>query len=221
MTTINATEKKLTKAEIKAQADLIAMREALTTRINYNEAFQASKDLEIVRKAIFAENFVTVLANCNKAKLDYSRIITCIAVCEKGDDFIANKVLVKIIQLLQAVAGNAQKLDGYTKAVLFNLANGVNSMTVFEIQQAISRAVVNDNNVHKLSLQERSIKNVKNSSIGTAGSQSSSSRMCLWYLNIAETVKGQKDAPLDILTESNNGKAFVALAEKLFKRNDA
>jgi hypothetical protein len=215
--------KKLTAREVKllekATADLQILRDGIATRINFNGTTQKSVDLARVSKTLASDNFVTVLFNCLKQKLDYSKLIENLAVCEKGQDFIANKVLVKIICLMQAIAGNAHNLDGYTKAVLFNLEKGNNDMTVFEIQQAVSRAVVNDNNAHRLCNSERHISNVKDSSIGTSASQSSSSRMCLMYLNIASTVKGKKDAPLTILKETNNGKAFTALSEKLFSNH--
>lgn len=222
-TTETATKAKKATAKPKAEirdvtADLAQIQKALDHRfeVHMKENNVASNDIiKAIKFFSKEETALAVLTNCAKKGFDYSRFVNNLHITEKGDTFIAVKVIEKIYRLMQAVAGNAHKLDGYTKAVLFNVAQGLDNMTTFEIQQAMSNQVVNELTADRLS--DRKVINRKSSGASTASTQSSSSRMCLLYLDIANTEKGKKDAVLEMKLKTKNGKAFMKLAEELFQ----
>lgn len=217
-TTLTAVEKaKATKAHnalIKqCESDLETIKKAIQVRIDAHG--HHCRDLDIAKKFFDQENAVQVLIKCAELNFDYSRFVQNLHITEKATaNYIAVKVIVKIQCLLQAVSGNAHKLDGYTKAVLFNCAKGLRDLNNFELMRTMTMQLITSDTMRN---SERKIHNRKSSGSSTASTQTSSSRMCLLYLNIAETEKGKKDAILHILENEDNGKAFLDLAKKLFK----
>lgn len=214
------TKKATAKIDNAKQAlkDLDIIKNALKVRFDHHLESNnvASKDLMKAIKFFDQSNANIVLENCLNKGFDYSNFTNNLHITVSGENFIAVKVIEKMFRLLQAIAGNAHKLDGYTKAVLFNVANGLLDLTNFEIQQTMSRQVLNERTSERLT--DRKVVNQKDSTIGTASTQTSSSRMCLKYLNIADTQKGLKDARLNILTETVNGQLFVSLAKEIFSK---
>lgn len=119
--------------------------------------------------------------------------------------FIAVKVLVKIVKMLEAIGqGRSAELDPYTRTIAANLCklNGISNKSALV---SLSRSIAYDELDQVATLTAR-----YNCSAGTAGTQASSTRMGLKYLQVCEVSKGKQG---DVMTLSDNdrARAFVAL----------
>jgi hypothetical protein len=120
-------------------------------------------------------------------------------------NYIAVKVLVKIISTLQAIATKLPAdLDPYTRTIGANLCklNGISNKSALV---CLSKSVEYDALDQSQSLTRR-----YNCSANTAGTQSSSTRMCLKYLGIADVQKGKR-GDVTTLSDNERAKQFVAV----------
>jgi hypothetical protein len=141
----------------------------------------------------FCDVFDTMLKNC--AIADKKQNTT---------DFVAVKTLVKIVSTARAIGqGIKRELDGYTMTIGENLcALGQLRIKVVSLSRNVE--------YHELETQAALVRRM-NSSVGTAGAQSGSTRMCLREMGIAKVVKGKRDDQMQIDADNPRAKAFVAL----------
>lgn len=143
----------------------------------------------------FRNVFDTMLRNC--AIADKKQNTT---------DFVAVKTLVKIVSTARAIGqGIKRELDGYTMTIGENLC-ALGGLRIKDGLVSLSRNV----EYHELEPQAALVRRM-NSSVGTAGAQSGSTRMCLRELGIAKVVKGKRDDQMQIDADNPRAKAFVAL----------
>jgi hypothetical protein len=143
----------------------------------------------------FCDVFDTMLKNC--AIADKKQNTT---------DFVAVKTLVKIVSTARAIGqGIKRELDGYTMTIGENLC-ALGQLRIKDGLVSLSRNV----EYHELETQAALVRRM-NSSVGTAGAQSGSTRMCLREMGIAKVVKGKRDDQMQIDADNPRAKAFVAL----------
>jgi hypothetical protein len=137
-----------------------------------------------------------------------SKLIKSCRVADNKDDklnYVAVKVLVKIISTLQAIAVKMPSdLDPYTRTIGANLCklNGVSNKTnLVCLSKSIEYSALDST---------QAIARRYDCSPATASTQSSSTRMTLNYLGICDVVKGRQG---DIMTLCDNERArqFVAI----------
>ena len=121
------------------------------------------------------------------------------------EQFIAVKVLVKIMQAVQALAtGLPSALDPYTRTIGANLCklNGVSNKSALV---CLSKSVEYDALDQQQTLSKR-----YNCSPGTASTQSSSTRMMLKHMGICEVNKGKR-GDVTTLLDNERARSFVKL----------
>ena len=160
-----------------------------------NGAASASKALDLVMsKPEFKEIAATLLKNARIADAKQDK-----------ENFIAVKVLVKIVQALTALGqGLKSELDPYSRCIGENLIalNGISNKTALV---SLSKSIEYDETEQVDALVKR-----YNCSANTAGTQASSTRMMLKHLDICEVSKAKRG---DIITlkENDRASAFAAL----------
>ena len=119
--------------------------------------------------------------------------------------FIAVKVLVKIVKALEGIGqGRAAMLDPYTRTIAANLCklNGISNKSALV---CLSKSITYDELEQQATLTHR-----YNCSVGTAGTQASSTRMMLKYLQICEVSKG-KVGDVTTLADNERARTLVSL----------
>jgi hypothetical protein len=115
---------------------------------------------------------------------------------QNREDFIAVKVVVKIIAAANAIAkGSVSLLDPYSKTIIENLIK-LQGLSNKSAMVSLSRAIVYTDDDQKANLVSKYA-----CSAGTAGTQSSSTRMMLRNLDICEVEKSRRG---DVMTMKTN-----------------
>lgn len=115
---------------------------------------------------------------------------------QNREDFIAVKVVVKIIAAANALAkGSVSLLDPYSKTIIENLIK-LQGLSNKSAMVSLSRAIVYTDDDQKANLVSKYA-----CSAGTAGTQSSSTRMMLRNLDICEVEKSRRG---DVMTMKTN-----------------
>lgn len=120
------------------------------------------------------------------------------------ENFIAVKVLVKIVQALTALGQSMQaEFDPYSRCIIANLIalNGITNKTALV---SLSKSIA----YSELEQQQHIVKRY-NCSASTAGTQASSSRMMLKHLGLCDVIKGKYN---DVTTIQQNERAARLIA---------
>lgn len=150
-------------------------------------------------------NGLAIIQGCIDKKVELDDFVNIVKVSDGAfrDGFLAVKAITKCRQFMTAVAqNNSSLLDGYTDSIIKNLLVH-KTLTVFECLQCLSTKVINDGTDTLRIDEQKKIIAYKNSGASTATTQASSSRMMLQIFKVCNTVKGQKDAPLNFTDEHN------------------
>ncbi len=181
---------------------------ALTTALTNRNAVAPSKDIQLALNN--AKRFEKALDSLfGKAAFDKiaKKLIARCEIAEKAgnaNDFIAVKVLVKIVSASVAIAQkNTSVLDPYSETILRNLVTlqTVNNKTALV---SLSRSIE-----YTEADQQQAIKTRYNCSAGTASTQASSTRMMLEALDICEVQKGKKG---DVISFKDNDRARLMVS---------
>lgn len=181
---------------------------ALTTALTNRNAVAPSKDIQLALNN--AKRFEKALDSLfGKAAFDKiaKKLIARCEIAEKAgnaNDFIAVKVLVKIVSASVAIAQkNTSVLDPYSETILRNLVTlqTVNNKTALV---SLSRSIE-----YTEADQQQAIKTRYNCSAGTASTQASSTRMMLEALDICDVQKGKKG---DVISFKDNDRAKMLVA---------
>lgn len=181
---------------------------ALTTALTNRNAVAPSKDIQLALNN--AKRFEKALDSLfGKAAFDKiaKKLIARCEIAEKAgnaNDFIAVKVLVKIVSASVAIAQkNTSVLDPYSETILRNLVTlqTVNNKTALV---SLSRSIE-----YTEADQQQAIKTRYNCSAGTASTQASSTRMMLEALDICDVQKGKKG---DVISFKENDRAKMLVA---------
>lgn len=181
---------------------------ALTTALTNRNAVAPSKDIQLALNN--AKRFEKALDSLfGKAAFDKiaKKLIARCEIAEKAgnaNDFIAVKVLVKIVSASVAIAQkNTSVLDPYSETILRNLVTlqTVNNKTALV---SLSRSIE-----YTEADQQQAIKTRYNCSAGTASTQASSTRMMLEALDICDAQKGKKG---DVISFKENDRARLMVS---------
>lgn len=181
---------------------------ALTTALTNRNAVAPSKDIQLALNN--AKRFEKALDSLfGKAAFDKiaKKLIARCEIAEKAgnaNDFIAVKVLVKIVSASVAIAQkNTSVLDPYSETILRNLVTlqTVNNKTALV---SLSRSIE-----YTEADQQQAIKTRYNCSAGTASTQASSTRMMLEALDICDVQKGKKG---DVISFKDNDRARLMVS---------
>ena len=181
---------------------------ALTTALTNRNAVAPSKDTQLVLNN--AKRFEKALDGLFTKKAFHAVAEKLIARCEiankaqNANDFIAVKVLVKIVSTSVAIAQkNTSMLDPYSETIIKNLIalQQVNNKTALV---SLSRSIE-----YTEADQQQAIKARYNCSAGTASTQASSTRMMLEALDICDVHKGKKG---DVISFRDNDRARSLIA---------
>lgn len=181
---------------------------ALTTALTARNAVAPSKDIQLALNN--AKRFEKALDSLfGKAAFDKiaKKLIARCEIAEKAgnaNDFIAVKVLVKIVSASVAIAQkNTSVLDPYSETILRNLVTlqTVNNKTALV---SLSRSIE-----YTEADQQQAIKTRYNCSAGTASTQASSTRMMLEALDICDVQKGKKG---DVISFKENDSARLMVS---------
>lgn len=181
---------------------------ALTTALTARNAVAPSKDIQLALNN--AKRFEKALDSLfGKAAFDKiaKKLIARCEIAEKAgnaNDFIAVKVLVKIVSASVAIAQkNTSVLDPYSETILRNLVTlqTVNNKTALV---SLSRSIE-----YTEADQQQAIKTRYNCSAGTASTQASSTRMMLEALDICDVQKGKKG---DVISFKENDRARLMVS---------
>jgi len=176
---------------------------AFTTALTNRNAVAPSKDIQLALNN--AKRFEKALDGLfGKAAFDKiaKKLIARCEIANKAgqaNDFIAVKVLVKIVSTSVAIAQkNTATLDPYSEVILKNLTalQSVGNKTALV---SLSKAIQYTDEDQQVALKAR-----YNCSAGTASTQASSTRMMLEALDICEVLKGKKG---DVITFKDNDRA--------------
>lgn len=172
--------------EVKSADTETAARNVLRDARAFNTCFA---------RAEFAEVFDTMLRHCAIADRKANPV-----------DFVAVKTLVKIVSTARAIGqGIKRELDGYTMTIGENLCT-LGGLRIKDGLVSLSRNVEYTELEPQAALVRR-----MNSSVGTAGAQSGSTRMCLREMGIAQVVKGKRNDEMSIAADNPRAQAFVKL----------
>lgn len=181
---------------------------AFTTALTNRNAVAPSKDIQLALNN--AKRFEKALDSLfGKAAFDKiaKKLIARCEIAEKAgnaNDFIAVKVLVKIVSASVAIAQkNTSVLDPYSETILRNLVTlqTVNNKTALV---SLSRSIE-----YTEADQQQAIKTRYNCSAGTASTQASSTRMMLEALDICDVQKGKKG---DVISFKENDRARLMVS---------
>lgn len=188
----------------QAKTFSVKFAEVLATR---NEE-QYSKDTELALNAVKRGSVAIdlVMSKPEFKELEKTLLKNARIADAKQDkqNFIAVKVLVKIVQALTALGQNMQaEFDPYSRCIIANLIalNGITNKTALV---SLSKSIA----YGELEQQQDIVKRY-NCSANTAGTQASSSRMMLKHLGICDVIKGKKN---DVTTIQQNERAQAIVA---------
>ncbi|MFM0095632.1 hypothetical protein PQQ87_08465 [Paraburkholderia nemoris] len=173
-------------AEVKSNDTETAARNVIRDAAAFNACFARPE---------FRDVFDTMLKHCAIADSKTNKT-----------DFVAVKTLVKIVSTARAIGqGIKRELDGYTMTIGENLA-ALGQMRIKDGLVSLSKSVEYDELEQQAHLVRR-----MNCSVGTAGAQSGSTRMCLRELGIAQVVKGKRNDEMHLLPDNARANAFIKL----------
>ena len=181
---------------------------ALTTALTARNAVAPSKDTQLALNN--AKRFEKALDGLFTKKAFHAvaeKLIKRVEIANKAqnaNDFIAVKVLVKIVSASVAIAQkNTSVLDPYSETILRNLVTlqTVNNKTALV---SLSRSIE-----YTEADQQQAIKTRYNCSAGTASTQASSTRMMLEALDICDVQKGKKG---DVISFKENDRARLMVS---------
>ncbi|MGZ6362408.1 MAG: hypothetical protein ACXWP0_12100 [Ktedonobacterales bacterium] len=168
------------------------------TKLALNNAQRCAKGIDsTMSDPVFAELAPVILTRVRQAKHSDNKL-----------NFVAVKVLVKLISTMQALAsGLRTDLDPYTATIAANLSiNGhmTNKSNYVCLSKSIEYSALDE---------VQTLKVKRDCSVGTSSTQASSTRQALALLGIAEVCKGKQD---DKMTLCDNARAqrFVKLFGK-------
>lgn len=181
---------------------------ALTTALTARNAVAPSKDIQLALNN--AKRFEKALDGLFGKKAFHAiaeKLIKRVEIANKAqnaNDFIAVKVLVKIVSASVAIAQkNTSTLDPYSETIIKNLIalQTVNNKTALV---SLSRSIE-----YTEADQQQAIKTRYNCSAGTASTQASSTRMMLEALDICDVQKGKKG---DVISFKDNDRARLMVS---------
>ena len=181
---------------------------ALTTVLTARNNVAPSKDIQLALNN--AKRFEKALDGLFTKKAFHAIAEKLIARCEiankaqSANDFIAVKVLVKIVSTSVAIAQkNTSVLDPYSKVIIQNLI-ALQSVSNKSALVSLSRSIEYTDEDQQVALKAR-----YNCSAGTASTQASSTRMMLEALDICDVQKGKKG---DVISFKDNDRARSLIA---------
>lgn len=181
---------------------------ALTTALTNRNAVAPSKDIQLALNN--AKRFEKALDGLFGKKAFHAiaeKLLKRVEIANKAqnaNDFIAVKVLVKIVATSVAISQkNTSTLDPYSETIIKNLIalQQVNNKTALV---SLSRSIE-----YTEADQQQAIKTRYNCSAGTASTQASSTRMMLEALDICDVQKGKKG---DVISFKENDRAKMLVA---------
>ncbi len=181
---------------------------ALTTALTARNAVAPSKDIQLALNN--AKRFEKALDGLFGKKAFHAiaeKLIKRVEIANKAqnaNDFIAVKVLVKIVATSVAISQkNTSTLDPYSETIIKNLIalQQVNNKTALV---SLSRSIE-----YTEADQQQAIKTRYNCSAGTASTQASSTRMMLEALDICDVQKGKKG---DVISFKENDRARLMVS---------
>lgn len=181
---------------------------ALTTVLTDRNAVAHSKDIQLALNN--AKRFEKALDGLFTKKAFHAiaeKLLKRVEIANKANnanDFIAVKVLVKIVSASVAIAQkNTSVLDPYSETILRNLValQQVNNKTALV---SLSKAITYTDEDQQVALKAR-----YNCSAGTASTQASSTRMMLEALDICEVQKAKKG---DVISFKDNDRAKLMVS---------
>ncbi|MDY7537586.1 hypothetical protein RGU72_04875 [Undibacterium sp. 5I1] len=203
---------KAKKAVVVAVDTVQAVEQTFTTRfvevLQARNAEQYSKDTDLAINAVKGSKAVDLAMSKPEFKEVASNLLKNARIASNKQDksnFIAVKVLVKIAHCLNAIGQNMKStLDPYSRTIAENLIalNGISNKSCLV---SLSRSV----EYSELEQQSALVKRY-NCSANTAGTQASSTRMMLHYLDIANVQKS-KNGDVITLKENDRATTFAAL----------
>ncbi len=182
--------------------------ETFTTALTNRNAVAPSKDIALALNN--ANRFTKALDGLFTKKAFHAvadKLIKRVEIANKAqnaNDFIAVKVLVKIVSTSVAIAQkNTSTLDPYSKVIIQNLIalQKVNNKTALV---SLSKEIT-----YTEEDQQQALKARYTCSAGTASTQASSTRMMLEALDICEVQKGKKG---DVISFKENDRARSLIA---------
>ena len=124
-------------------------------------------------------------------------------------NYIAVKVLLKVLKLASAIStGLHNELDNHTKLIGFQLAK-LQNLTAKSALVTQTKSVTYNGLDH---VQALDYKHTANYTVGTASTQTSSTRMLFNYLGMCEVIKGKKDDTIKVL-DNARASEFIKLFE--------
>lgn len=161
--------------------------DAIQYRIDNADNANQVKTLNAELKILNSEHGLGALSLASsKYDIDLTQLAKHISVlkAESKSDFLAVYALQKVRKMIISLAGTTKSgLDGYSNAILFNLAT-LQNLTNKEARMTMS------NSIEYSELEQvNAIKRTMNCNESTASTQASSTRMMLRALNICNVVK--------------------------------
>ena len=176
---------------------------ALTTALTARNAVAPSKDIQLALNN--AKRFEKALDGLFTKKAFHAvaeKLLKRVEIANKAqnaNDFIAVKVLVKIVSASVAISQkNTSTLDPYSEVIIKNLI-ALQSIGNKTALVSLSKAITYTDEDQQVALKAR-----YNCSAGTASTQASSTRMMLDALDICEVQKGKKG---DVISFKDNDRA--------------
>lgn len=158
-------------------------------------------DLNEFSKVEFVKTLEAIVERGLLSFEDLQTLAQNLAVTDKQDSrFIGLKVITKVRQALYSFAVNLRQFDGYTNAILSNLAR-LQELSNKSALVSLSKAI----EYHE-DEQTADIKRLLNCSVGTASTQASSTRMMLKALGVCNVQK-RKAKDVISFTESKTAQA--------------
>jgi len=193
------------KQPSKSKSFAVRFAETLEAR----NAEQYSKDtVTALNNAIAGQKAIDLVMSKPEFKELQASLLKSVRIADSKQnkhDFIAVKVLVKIVAALTAIGqGLKSELDPYSRTIIANVI-ALNQLNNKSALVSLSRSVVYDELEQQAALVQH-----YNCSANTAGTQCSSTRQMLKALDMCEVVKGKRN---DIITIKDNARiqAMVAL----------
>lgn len=178
-----------------------------TTALTARNEVAPSKDIQIaINNAKRFEKALDGLFTKKAFDVIAKKLIKRVSIAQKSEsanEFIAVKVLVKIVSASVAIAqSNPDVLDPYSKVILQNLVK-LQNVNNKDVLVCLSKAVS-----YTEEDQQKHLKFRYNCSVGTASTQASSTRMMLEALEICDVQKAKRG---DVISFKENDRAVMVI----------
>jgi hypothetical protein len=184
-----------------------ALIETLTAR---NEEFKSADLVTAINNAKTNAKALDALFGSRAFDPVAKKLIANLAIGKQSDnreEFIAVKVVVKIIAGANAIAKNdLRKFDGYSQTIITNLV-ALQSISNKDALVSLSKAIIYNEDEQKAKLVAR-----HSCSAGTAGTQASSTRMMLRALDVCEVLKSKRGDSL-VIKSNERAQMLINLFE--------